>query len=87
MTDDATGAPRSDPTGEPPDLPGDPTAVPGPVPDPLRSLPSPMVDRPYVPAYGIPDDLAGTLPWSWVEERLAAAETYWVATTRPDSCP
>jgi len=31
-----------------------------------------------VPSYGIPDDLAGTLPWSWAEERLAAADaTRW----------
>lgn len=58
-----------------------------PVPDPLRPLPEPLVERPSVPSYGIPDDLAGTLPWSWAEERLAAAETYWVATTRPDFRP
>jgi hypothetical protein len=37
-----------------------------------------------VPSYGIPDDLAGALPWSWADERLSTAETYWVATTRPD---
>jgi hypothetical protein len=58
-----------------------------PVPDPLPLLPEPLVERPSVPSYGIPDDLAGTLPWSWAEERLAAAATYWVATVRPDGRP
>ncbi|MFH0750856.1 MAG: pyridoxamine 5'-phosphate oxidase family protein [Chloroflexota bacterium] len=61
--------------------------APGPVPDPLPSLPTPRVERPSVPGYGIPDDLAGTLPWSWAEERLAAAEIYWVSTARPDGRP
>jgi len=27
------------------------------------------------------------LPWSWAEERLAAARNYWIATTRPDGRP
>jgi hypothetical protein len=40
-----------------------------------------------VRSYGIPDDLAGTLDWSWAEERLASAKTYWVATRRPDGRP
>jgi len=60
---------------------------PGPVPDPLPLLPTPRVERPFVPSYGIPADLDGTLPWSWAEECLAAAETYWIATTRPDGRP
>jgi len=59
----------------------------GPVPDPLPALPAPLVERPSVPSYGIPEDLAATLPWSWAEERLAAAETYWVATVRRDGRP
>ncbi len=50
----------------------------------LPPLRPPVVERPDVPTYGIPDTLEGTLDWSWAEERLAAAETYWVATTRPD---
>jgi hypothetical protein len=66
---------------------GDTGRVVEPVPYPLPPLPEPLVERPSVPSYGIPDDLAGTLPWSWAEERLAAAETYWVATTRPDRRP
>lgn len=44
-------------------------------------------ERPGVRGYGIPFSLEGTLPWSWAEERLAAAETYWVATSRPDGRP
>jgi hypothetical protein len=72
--------PRSDATGRPP-------GTPGPVPDPLPALVLPRVERPSVPSYGIPDDLAGTLPWSWAEQQLAATVTYWVATTRPDGRP
>jgi hypothetical protein len=48
---------------------------------------SPIVERPDVPSYGIPDAIEGTLPWSWAEANLAAAETYWVSTTRPDGRP
>ena len=75
------------PPGEPPGGTREPAAVPAPVPDPLPALVQPRVERPSVPSYGIPDDLAGTLPWSWAEEQLAAAETYWVATTRPSGRP
>ncbi len=75
------------PTGEPPTVLREPPGVPGPVPDPLPALAQPRVERPYVPSYGVPDTLAGALPWSWAEERLMAAETYWVATTRPDGRP
>ena len=53
----------------------------------LPPIDAPIVERPNVPTYGIPETLEGTLPWSWAEARLAAAETYWVATTRPDSRP
>ncbi len=60
---------------------------PDPVPDPLPVLAPPRVERPDVPSYGVPEALAGTLPWAWAEARLAAAETYWVATTRPDGRP
>ena len=38
-------------------------------------------------SYGIPDELDGTLPWSWAGEQLAAAETHWIATSRPDGRP
>src|SRR6266508_4004121 len=49
----------------------------------------PRPSRPYMPGYGIvgPDQGSGLLPWSWAEERLAAARNYWVATVRPDGRP
>lgn len=47
----------------------------------------PRTGRPHVPGYGIPDTAEGALPWAWAEERLAAADTYWVGTTRPDGRP
>ena len=53
----------------------------------LSPIEPPIVERPYVPTYAIPDTLEGALPWSWAEGCLAAAETYWVATTRPDGRP
>ncbi len=48
---------------------------------------TPRTGRPHVPGYGIPDAVEGALPWAWAEERLAAADTYWVGTTRPDGRP
>jgi hypothetical protein len=47
----------------------------------------PLADRPHVPGYGIPETLKGTLPWSWAEERLEQAITYWLATTGTDGAP
>jgi Pyridoxamine 5'-phosphate oxidase len=48
----------------------------------------PEAARPSFPAgYGIHDDEAGLLPWSWAAERLERARNYWVATTRPDGRP
>lgn len=49
----------------------------------------PTATRPHMPGYGLlaADDGAGVLPWSWATERLTAARTYWVATTRPDGRP
>jgi PPOX class probable F420-dependent enzyme len=42
-----------------------------------------------MPGYGIagPEQGRGLLPWSWAEERLAAARNYWVASTWPDGRP
>ena len=41
--------------------------------------------------YGVPDDLEGTLPWSWAEERLAASRNFWLVTVsgagRPHALP
>ena len=54
----------------------------------LPPLDAPIVERPNVPTYGIPETLEGTLPWSWAEARLAAAETFepggeiWAVTPR-----
>ena len=48
----------------------------------------PKVSRPKFPdGYGIPKDTKGVLPWSWVDERMAKAQNYWVSTTRPDGRP
>ncbi len=45
-------------------------------------------ERPAMPAdYGVPATVEGTLPWSFVEERMTAARNYWVATVRPDGRP
>jgi hypothetical protein len=43
--------------------------------------------RPHAPGYGIRTDAKGLLPWSFVEERMAAASEYWVATVHPDGRP
>ena len=42
-----------------------------------------------MPDYGIlpPDEGSGLLPWSWAEQRLEAARSYWVATRWPDGRP
>lgn len=41
--------------------------------------------------YGVPDDLADALPWSWARERLVASRNYWVVTAsaggRPHAMP
>jgi hypothetical protein len=39
--------------------------------------------------YGLlgPEAGSGLVPWSRVDERLAAARNYWLATTRPDGRP
>lgn len=48
----------------------------------------PKRDRPQMPdGYGVPETDEGLLPWSWAEERLAAARNYWFSTTRPDGRP
>lgn len=48
----------------------------------------PKRDRPEMPdGYGVPEDDATLLPWSWVVERLENARNYWFSTTRPDGRP
>lgn len=33
------------------------------------------------------DEGTGLLPWSWAEERLERARSYWLSTTRPNGSP
>ena len=53
------------------------------------SASEPLRDRPSMPpVYGIePAEAGGMLEWSEVADRLAAARSYWVATTRADGRP
>lgn len=44
----------------------------------------PTADLPYMFGQRMGQD---PLPWSWAEERLIAAENYWICTTRPDRRP
>jgi hypothetical protein len=37
--------------------------------------------------YGVPKTAQGTLPWSFVDERMAEAKNYWIVTVRPDGRP
>jgi hypothetical protein len=49
---------------------------------------TPVGERPLMAAgYGLPAATDGQLPWSYVDERMAAARNYWVGTTRPDGRP
>jgi len=47
----------------------------------------PKPSRPYIPDYGIPTSIEGTLPWSHVGERMEQSRNYWVGTVRPDGRP
>ncbi len=50
----------------------------------------PIPDRPGMPAsYGVGNPRYGFEPieWSWVEQRLTEARSYWIATTRADGSP
>ena len=51
----------------------------------------PRITRPDMSAYGVPEDLEGTLPWSWAEERLARSRNFWLVTVsdtgRPHAMP
>jgi hypothetical protein len=48
---------------------------------------APVASRPQMPGYGLPEDTAGLLPWSWAETRLTASHDYWLATVRTDGRP
>lgn len=43
--------------------------------------------RPNMPGYGVHSSGEGMLAWDHVDERMAEARNYWVATTRPDGRP
>lgn len=45
--------------------------------------------RPSMPGYGVVGEKegAGLLPWSFVEERMAAAHNYWIGTCKPNGRP
>lgn len=49
----------------------------------------PQASRPHMPGYGIlpADEGSGLLPWSLVDEQMAAARNYWVASSSPDGQP
>lgn len=49
----------------------------------------PTLSRPNMPeGYGIePSETTDMVPWEFIRERLTAARSYWVSTTRPDGRP
>ena len=60
----------------------------GTLPGATPAVPEPTADRPTMPAgYGIPSSIDGLVPWSHVEERLAGAMVYWIATSGPGGRP
>jgi hypothetical protein len=51
----------------------------------LDALATPTAAPPVM--FGAPAPPGELLPWSWAQQRLETARTYWIATTRPDSRP
>ncbi|WP_344533985.1 pyridoxamine 5'-phosphate oxidase family protein [Streptomyces albiaxialis] len=49
------------------------------------ALPDPVPEAPVM--FGVRMPPGELLPWTWAAERLAAARTYWIATTRPEGRP
>lgn len=50
--------------------------------------PESQPSRPQMPkGYAIAAKKKGMLPWSWLDQRLAASRNYWIITTRPDRRP
>lgn len=47
----------------------------------------PAPSRPYVPEYGIPESVEGTLPWEHVVAQMEQSRNYWIVTTKPDGQP
>jgi nitroimidazol reductase NimA-like FMN-containing flavoprotein (pyridoxamine 5'-phosphate oxidase superfamily) len=49
---------------------------------------NPRIDRPRFPAgYGVPKSAKGLLAWDHVEQRLADAKVYWIATVANGEWP
>jgi Pyridoxamine 5'-phosphate oxidase len=51
----------------------------------MHALATPTAVPPVL--YGAPAPTGELLPWSWAEQQLVAARTYWIATTRPNGRP
>ncbi|MET8676652.1 pyridoxamine 5'-phosphate oxidase family protein [Streptomyces sp. NPDC004647] len=49
------------------------------------ALPDPVAEAPVMFGTAMPP--GELLPWKWALDRLVAARTYWIATTRPDGRP
>lgn len=50
--------------------------------------PTAVASRPRFPeVYGISEDSAGLLDWSWAVERLTSARNYWIVTAAVDGRP
>lgn len=54
---------------------------------PADSENHPQAERPYIPGYGVPENKKGMLDWSHVNERMTAAQNYWICTVSPDMHP
>ena len=51
-------------------------------------MPTPTADRPAIPReYGIPTTTDGLLPWAHLDQRMADATVYWLATAGPGGVP
>jgi PPOX class probable F420-dependent enzyme len=54
----------------------------------MESKKQPTVGRSIMPdGYGVPENDDTVLPWSYVEERMASAKNYWIATASPEGKP
>src|SRR5512146_1291179 len=55
----------------------------------MAKLVTPLeVGRPKMPdGYGVPENNEGVLPWSYFDERMAAARNYWISTASKDARP
>ncbi|MGP3953597.1 pyridoxamine 5'-phosphate oxidase family protein [Streptomyces sp. 7N604] len=51
----------------------------------MDALPAPEAESPVM--FGSPMPPGELLPWQWALDRLIAARTYWIATTRPGGRP